>query len=260
MSSSQNRMLVFNGSFYEPLTVDTNGRLDANIHTTTPLDVDIVSSTGTLNTSDATAQASLASVDGKITACDTSALATEATLASVDGKITACDTSALATEATLASVDGKITACNTSAVVVSSAPVIQGSNGGTPTAVQVDSHGCVSVKVKENENAGSYGNAWNNASIIASDTSTVIDVSALSHCNLFILDSDHTSTDTYSIWVSADATNYHQLYVLYPYDKRATGSVREDNVLLELHGLTHLYIQNEGGAKTGVYGSVYGSP
>ena len=267
-------MLVFNGSHYEPLEVDANGRLDANIFTTATLDVNVASSSGTI------------AVDGSAVTQPISAVAlplptgaaTEATLSAVDTKLAGTITvdgsgvtqpisatalplpTGAATESTLSTLNGKVTAVDTGNVTVSSMPVVQGSHNGTPTDIQVDSHGCVSVKVKELENSGSYGNAWSNASIVASDTSTVIDVSAMSHCNLFILDSDHTSTDTYTVWVSANGTNYHQLHVLYPYDSRSTGTVREDKALLELHGMTHLYIQNEGGAKSAVYGSVYGSP
>jgi hypothetical protein len=186
---------------------------------------------------------------------------------SLDSKIVSCDTSSLSTSAlqttansSLSSLDTKIVACDTGNVVVSSAPIIQGSNGGNATDIQVDSNGILSVKVKELENAGSYGNAWSNASVSASGVSNTIDVSAMTHANVYVLDSDYTSTDTYSVWTSVDNTNFHFHHTFYPYDERATGSVREDKALFELHGVKFLYIQNDGGAKTGVYASVYGSP
>lgn len=61
-----------------------------------------------------------------------SGAATEATLSTLNGKVTACNTGAVvvsssalptgaATEATLASLDGKVTACNTGAVTISAA-------------------------------------------------------------------------------------------------------------------------------------------
>lgn len=63
--------------------------------------------------------------------------ATEATLSSLNGKVTACDTGAVvvsssalptgaATEATLSTLNGKVTACDTGAVVVSSSALPSG--------------------------------------------------------------------------------------------------------------------------------------
>ena len=63
-----------------------------------------------------TGNTTLSTMNGKITACDTSALATDATLSTLNGKVTACDTSALATQATLSTLNGKVTACDTSAL------------------------------------------------------------------------------------------------------------------------------------------------
>lgn len=110
-------------------------------------------------------EATLLTVDGKITACDTTdvtitsmppvsvpaGLATEVTLSSIDGKITACDTTdvtitsmppvsvppGLATEATLSSIDGKITACNTGAVAGS----VGVTNAGGGSAVNIQDGG-----------------------------------------------------------------------------------------------------------------------
>lgn len=178
--------------------------------------------------------------------------------ASIDSKIVACDTSALATEATVSALNTKVVACNTGAVTVSSMPVVQGSNGGTPTDIQVDSHGCVSVKVKELENSNST--PWNNASIVASEVSSVVDVSNMTHSNIIIEDSDYTSTDTYTVEVSIDGTKYYYLTTLYPWDVDATTTRRTDRALVELHGLTNLRVTNNGGAKSAVYLMVAGTP
>jgi hypothetical protein len=92
--------------------------------------------------SGASSEATLSSIDGKITACNTGAVvvsssalpsgaSSEATLSSIDGKITACNTGAVvvsssalpsgaSSEATLSSIDGKITACDTGAVAITS--------------------------------------------------------------------------------------------------------------------------------------------
>ena len=63
-----------------------------------------------------TGNTTLSTMNGKITACDTSALATDATLSTLNGKVTACDTSALATQATLSALNGKVTACDTGSI------------------------------------------------------------------------------------------------------------------------------------------------
>ena len=117
---------------------------------------DVTVNTADLETLQSAANISLASVDGKITACNTGAVVvsssalpsggatsinqglTNTILSTVDGKITACDTGAVvvsstalaalaatstlqtAGNATLALVNGKMTACDTGAVVVSS--------------------------------------------------------------------------------------------------------------------------------------------
>ena len=201
---------------------------------------------------------SSASIDGKITACDTSALATEATVSALNTKVVACDTSALATEATVSALNTKVVACNTGAVTVSAMPVVQGSFSGTPTDIQVDSHGCVSVKVKELENSNST--PWNNDSIIASAVSSVVDVSNMTHTNIIIEDSDYTSTDTYTVEVSTDGSKYYYFTTLYPWDVDASTTRRTDRALLELHGVTSLRVVNNGGAKSAVYLMVAGTP
>ena len=52
----------------------------------------------------------------KVDKVDVSALATQATLSSLNGKVTACDTSALATQATLSALNTKVTACDTGSI------------------------------------------------------------------------------------------------------------------------------------------------
>jgi hypothetical protein len=97
----------------------------------------------------ASTEATLGSLNDKVTACDTGAVvissgsislptgaSTEATLSSLNDKVTACDTGAVvissgsislptgaSTEATLSSLNGKVTACDTGAVVISSGSI-----------------------------------------------------------------------------------------------------------------------------------------
>ena len=104
--------------------------------------------TGTITeTNSAAILADTASLDTKITACNTGAVvvsssalpagaATESTLSTLNGKVTACNTGAVvvsssalpsgaATETTLNTLNGKVTACNTGAVVVSSGSITE---------------------------------------------------------------------------------------------------------------------------------------
>jgi predicted regulator of Ras-like GTPase activity (Roadblock/LC7/MglB family) len=112
----------------------------------------VVSISSSALPSGASTEATLSTLNGKITACDTGAVvvsssalpsgaSTEATLSTLNGKITACNTGAVvvsssalpsgaSTEATLSTLNGKITACNTGAVVVASGAITE-TNSGT---------------------------------------------------------------------------------------------------------------------------------
>lgn len=95
----------------------------------------------------------------KVDHVDVSALATESSLASLNGKVTVCDTSSIsgtvacthaslplptgaATQATLASLNGKVVACDTGAVVVSASSLPTGA--ATEASLAVLS-GCVTA-------------------------------------------------------------------------------------------------------------------
>ena len=131
--------------------VETKAKLDSLLAKNTEIEVNNDQVEAKLDTGNA----SLASVDGKVTACNTGACVVSssalpsgasseakqdvanASLASVDGKVTACNTGACVVSssalpsgasseakqdtgnASLASVDGKVTACNTADVTVS---------------------------------------------------------------------------------------------------------------------------------------------
>ncbi len=77
-----------------------------------------------------TGNTSLASVDGKITACNTGAVVVSSSALPSGGSTSALQTTG---NTSLASVDGKITACNTGAVVVSSSAL---PTGGATSALQ----------------------------------------------------------------------------------------------------------------------------
>ena len=143
---------------------------------------DVTVNTADLETLQSAANVSLASVDGKITACNTGAVvvsssalpsgaatstlqtAGNTSIASVDGKITACNTGAVvvsstalaplaatstlqtAGNATLALVNGKMTACDTGAVVVSSSAL---PTGAASSALQTTGNSSLSSILTE---------------------------------------------------------------------------------------------------------------
>ena len=143
-----------------PAGAATEGELDTQTGILTTIDVD----TGNTATS-------VASIDGKITACNTGAVtitvsalpagaATEATLAALDAKVTAVDTTDKATatnqataNASLASIDGKITACNTGAIAgsVTAQPISAILEGGLTELIGINE------QVDLNDYSGSVG-------------------------------------------------------------------------------------------------------
>jgi hypothetical protein len=124
--------------------IQTKAKLDEILAKNSEIDVN----TDELEAKIDTGNASLASFDGKVVACNTGAVvvsssalptdaATESSLAAVDAKIVACNTGAVAvassalptgaaTESSLAAVDAKIVACNTGAVAVASSALPTG--------------------------------------------------------------------------------------------------------------------------------------
>ena len=124
--------------------LDTKAKLDSILAKNTQIEVNNDGVEAKLDTGNA----SHASIDGKIVACNTGAVvvsssalpsgaASESSLASVDGKITACNTGAVAvassalpagaaSESSLSSLNSKVTACNTGAVAVASSALPAG--------------------------------------------------------------------------------------------------------------------------------------
>ena len=124
--------------------LDTKAKLDSILAKNSEIDLNTDALEGKVDTGNA----SLASVDGKITACNTGAVvvsssalpagaASESSLASVDGKMVTCDTGAVvvsssalpsgaASESSLAGLNAKVTAVDTGACVVSSSALPAG--------------------------------------------------------------------------------------------------------------------------------------
>ena len=124
--------------------IQTKAKLDEILSKNSEIDVN----TDELEAKIDTGNASLASFDGKVVACNTGAVvvsssalpsgaASESSLASVDAKIVACNTGAVvvsssalptgaASESSLSAFSAKVVACNTGAVVVASSALPSG--------------------------------------------------------------------------------------------------------------------------------------
>ena len=124
--------------------VETKAKLDSILAKNSQIEVNNDAVEAKLDTGNA----SHASIDGKITACNTGAVvvsssalpagaACESSVAAMNGKITACNTGAVivsssalpagaASESSVAAMNGKITACNTGAVAVASSALPTG--------------------------------------------------------------------------------------------------------------------------------------
>ena len=129
--------------------VETKAKLDSILAKNSEIEVNHDALEAKLDTGNA----SHASIDGKITTCDTGAVvvassalpagaASESSLAAMNGKVVACNTGAVvvsssalpagaASESSLAAMNGKITACNTGACVVSSSALPTGAADST---------------------------------------------------------------------------------------------------------------------------------
>lgn len=228
-------MLVFNGSHYEPLNVDTNGRLDANIFSSSNLNVDIASSSATI------------SVDGSGFTQPISAstlplptgAATEATLSSVDTKLAgtiAVDGSAVTQPVSISTVPlptGAATETTLSSISTDVSTLANTVNAGGEQKVSVSS-----------ENFGSHGNIANNITLNTGSVTSSVSISEIARGNLFYTDSNIGITDGIEIQVSEDNVNWYSWGQLYPYTP--SGSlVRTDSVIDgSAHGLRYVRIKN----------------
>ena len=186
-------------------TVNSAGHQEVNISNTS------------LAVNDATAQASLSAINGKITACDTSAVTVSSSALPVGGSTSANQATA---NSSLASIDGNITACNTGAVAVSSSalPVGASSSANQATAnsslASIDSKLTAPLQVSSSVTiSGSHGNLSNASSVASGDFSSAVDISGKSNSSIMI---DLDSSDSVEVWVSGDGSNYNLHGSIYP--------------------------------------------
>ena len=169
-----------------------------------------------------TGNASLASVDGKVTACDTGAVvvsssalpagaSSEASLSAMSAKITACDTGAVVIassalpagaslsskqdtgNASLASVDGKVTACDTGAVVIASSALPAGASLSAKqdeiktliTATNSALAGTLTVSAPAISKSSSTPISAQSVAMASSHLSSEIDLNTAKHISIF---------------------------------------------------------------------------
>tara|TARA_R110000851_G_C12939364_1_gene552103 strand:+ start:128 stop:811 length:684 start_codon:yes stop_codon:yes gene_type:complete len=175
-------------------TVNSAGHQEVNISNTS------------LAVNDATAQASLSAINGKITACDTSAVAVSSS-ALPSGASTSANQSTA--NSSLASIDGKITACDTSALATAS-----NQSSGNSSLASIDSKLTAPLQVSSSVTiSGSHGNLSNAASVSSGDFSSAVDISGKSNSSVMI---DLDSSDSIEVWVSGDGSNYNLHGSIYP--------------------------------------------
>ncbi len=226
--------------------VNASGHQEVNISNTS------------LAVNDATAQASLSAINGKITACDTSAV-TVSSSALPSGASTSANQATA--NSSLASVDGKITACDTSAVVVSSSALPSGASTSANQATansslaSIDSKLTAPVQVSSSTTVnGSRGNLINLGSVVAGDFTTSVDISSYSKSSITI---KSDSSDSVELWISQDQGISYDLHgSMYPQQPYSGGSDYYSYLKLDGDVLTDVKLKFTGSA-TSVTGSCF---
>ena len=236
-----------------------------------------------------TGNASLTSLDGKVTQCDTGAVViasgsvTETNSSTIAGNtaslvtaITECDTGAVvvasgaitesnsaAIAASASSMDGKMSSGSNATLVNAQQVVVYGrDSGGALDALKVDGQGHLEVIMDEASNKGSHENLAANITLNSGAYSSVVNISDMNVGNLFYEDSSVASFDTLAIEVSVDGTNYFKYTDIYPADD-GSGSIRiTKETALQLQGLKNLRLINLSSVDnyTNVKATVVGSP
>jgi len=192
-----------------------------------------ITSAGTLNVADSTAQSSLANID-----------------TAVSGTLDVADSTA---QSSLANIDTAV-----SGTLMVEDGTAQSSLASIDTAVS----GTLLTKLQSVANKGSAFNAANNVTINFGAYSSVVGIENMNKMSIFYEDSLALSRDTLMIEVSPDGTNYFEYVELYPSDA-PSGLIRTANMMdVGAHGLTHLRLKNAsvGDNYTNVKATVVGSP
>jgi len=172
-------------------------------------------------------------------------------LASMDGKITACDTGNMSGTVAVSAVAGSV------AITASALPLPTGAAteattvaGNTSlTAIASSVSGTLSVKQNAVENRGSAFNGANNATLASLAETSAVDISNMNHLSIFYSDTDTALTDNLTVLVSPDNSNYFELVELYP--SYTSGSTRTANLTdLGVHGITHIKFRNDSGSNS----------
>ena len=202
--------------------------------------------------------ASLASIDGKITSCDTGNMSGTVAVSAVSGSVAITSAGTLnvadsTAQSSLANIDTAV-----SGTLIVSDSTAQSSLSNIDTAVS----GTLLTKQQSVANKGSAFNAANNVTINFGAYSSVVGIENMNKMSIFYEDSLALSRETLMIEVSPDGTNYFEYVELYP-SVAASGLIRTANMMdMGAHGLTHLRLKNTSGIDnyTNVKATVVGSP
>jgi hypothetical protein len=156
-----------------------------------------------LSVKDATAQSTLSSMNGKITACNTGAVVVSSSALP----------SGAASESTLSTINGKVTACDTGAVVVASSALPSGAatsaNQSTANtalaAIETAVEGTLSVSFAPSRSSATLTNA---ASVSADDYTSAVDCNTKNKVAVYGVSS--SNLQQIRLFVSDDDSNYYQ--------------------------------------------------
>ena len=277
-STSHANNYGWNGVNWDKIHATTSGHLKVNVENALAIDTSGLA-TDTLQTS---GNASLSSIDGKITSCDTGAvvvsssalpsgastsanqLAGNSSLSSMDSKLTACDTGAVVVSSSalpsgastsanqstsiglVSSLDGKITTCNTGAVVVSSSAL---PTGGATSALQTSGNASLTeLEGSLYQDGDSFGASNKGVMVMGRNGTSVakpIHITANGDVEVEIADfvkGQATMAGSFPVVVSSDQSTL----ATDPVDTRTSGTLFNAQVIADLNNATSSVVDLDG--------------
>ena len=166
-----------------------------------------------LAVTDATAQASLSAINGKITACDTSAVAVSSSALPTGAATSANQSTA---NSSLSSISAAMIACDTGNVNIATSSLPTGASTSANQSTANSSLSSIDAKLTSPLSvsspvtiSGSRGNLINMSSVVSGDFTTGIDVSAHTKSSITI---KSNSSDVVELWVSCDSGISYDLH------------------------------------------------
>ena len=204
-----------------------------------------------LAVADATAQASLSAINGKITACDTSAVAVSSSALPTGGSTSANQSVA---NSSLSSISSAMVACDTANVNIATSSLPTGASTSANQSVANSSLSSIDAKLTSPLSvsapvtiSGSRGNLINISSVAAGDFTTGVDVSAHTKSSITIKSS---GSDPVELWISQDSGISYDLHGSVFPQQPSSGSDYYGYVKLENDVITDVKLKFTGTAST----------